>query len=438
MSLEVPTLTADGVAPSVSAPRSVSAFLRSPAEILFGEGMRHSIGWLAARAGTRPFLIVDPHLAGSSSVVEVLDNLSAHGLTTRVWEEVTPELPSDLARRAAREAVRFDADLVIAIGGGSCMDLAKLVATIARHGGQPSDYYGEFAVPGPVLPVIAAPTTAGTGSEVTPVAVVTDAELGTKVGLSSPYLIPHAAVCDPELTHSCPPEVTAASGADALSHCIEAYTARRRPSDPMLARERVFVGRSALTDALALEGLASIVDGLPAAYTDGNDAIARAKTMYGAMLAGMAFGTAGTAAAHALQYPVGARTGTSHGVGVGILLPYVMAYNLPTRVPEMAAIARILGAEGSDQEAHAAPELVSRFLGSVGIPSRLQDIGIAEDQALEIATQGTRAVRLSENNPRTLTVESARDIVTAAIRGDMTSLAASATGPIDQSKGSES
>ncbi len=426
MSLEMPTLAADGIDPSATASHPLFAFLRSPGEILFGEGMRRSIGWLAARAGTKPFLIVDPHLAGSSSLQEVADSLSAAGLSAQVWDEVTPELPSDLATRAAEAAVRFGADLVVAIGGGSCMDLAKVVATVARHGGQPSDYYGEFAVPGPVLPVIAAPTTAGTGSEVTPVAVVTDAELGTKVGLSSPYLIPHAAVCDPELTYSCPPAVTAASGTDALSHCIEAYTARRRPGSPMLARERVFVGRSNLTDALALEALAAIVEGLPAAFQDKSNPEARAKVMYGAMLAGMAFGTAGTAAAHALQYPVGARTGTSHGVGVGILLPYVMAYNLPARIPEMAAIARTFGAEGADDEvAQAAPELVSRFLGGVGIPSRLQDIGITEDQARDIATQGTRAVRLSENNPRPLTVESAHEIMTAAIRGDMTSLAAS-------------
>ena len=162
-----------------------------------------------------------------------------------------------------------DIDLVVGIGGGSVLDAAKAIAGLLPERHSILDYLEGVGcgrtLQQPPVPFIAVPTTAGTGSEATPVAVVTDSELGTKVGISSPELIPIVAICDPELTYSCPPSVTASAGADALAHCIESYTARARAGDPDLARERVFVGRSALTDSLALEGIAAIVEGLPLA-----------------------------------------------------------------------------------------------------------------------------------------------------------------------------
>lgn len=394
------------------------AVLRPPSEIVFGAGMRDAVGWLAAREGRRAYVLVDPHVAEQPVVADLLRRLGEEGLVASVSTDVAPELPSDLAHSVAADARRHDSDLVIAVGGGSCIDLAKVVATLLRHGGRPSDYYGELRVPGPVVPVIAVPTTAGTGSEATPVAVVADAELGMKVGLSSPYLVPRVAVCDPELTLSCPPGVTAAAGADALAHCIEALTARSRQGGPQLPQERVFVGRGRLTDTLALEGIGALARGLHAAYTDPGDLAARAETMYGSLLGGLAFGTAGTAAAHALQYPIGVLTGTAHGVGVGCLLPYVMAYNVPERVPEMAAVARAFGHDGEDQTlARRAPHLVRDFLTALGIPRALSEIGVTASDAGAIAEQGVRAVRLSENNPRRLDVDAARVIVQAAIDG---------------------
>lgn len=342
-------------------------------------------------------------------------------MTSLVYSDVTPELPTDGMRRAVDEALAFRADVLVAVGGGSSIDLAKVVAMLLAHGGSVTDYYGEFKVPGPTLPVIAVPTTAGTGSEVTPVAVVTDTERGSKVGISSPHLVPAVAICDPELTYSCPPSVTASAGVDALSHCIEAYTAVRRVADANLARDRVFVGRGELTDALALNGMRRIVAGLWTAYTEPSNRRARSDVMYGALMAGLAFGTAGTAAAHALQYPVGALTHTAHGVGVGILLPYVMEYNRPLRVAELAEIGRIFGGDGaSDAElARQAPLLVERYLGTVGIPRSLAEIGLREDQLDWVATQGPKATRLSENNPEPLTEVGARTIVKACWAGDI-------------------
>ena len=401
------------------------AVLRPPSEILFGPGMRHSLVWMAAREGRRAYVIVDPHLADQEEIAHLLETLQGKGLVVAVSREVAPELPSDLALIVAEDARRHETDLIIAIGGGSCIDLGKVVATLLRHGGTPSDYYGEFNVPGPVVPLIAVPTTAGTGSEATPVAVVADAALGVKIGISSPYLIPRVAVCDPELTITCPSGVTAAAGADALAHCIEALTARSRPATAALPQERVFVGRSRLTDTLALEGVAALAAGLRASFLDPTDLSARTEAMYGSLLGGLAFGTAGTAAAHALQYPIGVLTGTPHGVGVGCLLPYVMAYNRRERITEMAAIARIFGATGTDADiAHLAPQLVRDSLTGLGIPRALAEIGVTSENVGTIAEQGVRAVRLSENNPRSLTVEGARTIVQAAVSGDLAAITA--------------
>ena len=162
-------------------------------------------------------------------------------------------------------------------------------------GGKPRTTFGEYKVPGLVMP-IAIPTTAGTGSEVTPVAVLSDSERNIKVGISSPYIIPTASICDPELTLTCPPSLTAIAGADAMTHAVEAFTAIRRDPLPGIAQERVFVGKNALSDHFALRAIALLWEGLEAACTDGSDKAAREKVMMGATLAGLAFGVAGTAA----------------------------------------------------------------------------------------------------------------------------------------------
>lgn len=397
------------------------AAIRAPRQILFGAGQRCAAGWNAAQHGSRALVVVDPYLAEESAFAEVLTSLHAEGIATTVYTGVVPEIPSESIGSAHEAARTADADVLVAVGGGSSIDLAKLTAVLLAHGGDVSDYYGENRVPGPTLPVVALPTTAGTGSEVTPVAVLTDRARGSKVGVSSPYLIPVAAICDPELTYTCPPDVTAMSGADAISHCIEAYTAVRRPATPVLARERVFVGRGTTTDTFALTGLAHLVAGLRRAYENPGDAEARGMVMYGSLMAGLAFGTAGTAAAHALQYPVGALTGTPHGVGVGLLLPYVMELNRPARTAELAQVARVLGSteEDRDRLAADAPRLVAELLAGVGIPRDLAALGLAAELLDRAAAEGLRAARLAENNPVPLTEAAARRILRAAWEGDL-------------------
>jgi alcohol dehydrogenase class IV len=400
--------------------------LRSPREVLLGVGQRRILPAVVQGLGRRALVVTDPHLAAGAGLRDLVDGLTASGVAVRVFDEAAPELPLEQVPVAADVARRHGADVVLGFGGGSCLDLAKVLALLLAHGGQPGDYYGESLVPGPTAPVIAVPTTAGTGSEVTPVAVVTDPSRTIKVGISSPHLIPAVAVCDPELTFSCPRGVTAAAGADALTHGIEAFTAVRRAPTPELSRERVFVGANVLTDLFALEAVRAVAAHLRRACDVPDDVEARSGMMRGALAGGFAFGTAGTAAAHALQYPIGALTHTSHGAGVGALIPYVMAFNAAERVEELGEIARAMGADGGESDpadlARAAVGAVADLLASVGIPRTVADLGVPADRLPDMARDAMSARRLVENNPRPLDEESALVLLRAAHTGDLTVL----------------
>ena len=394
--------------------------LRGPRTVVFGVGQRYVLPELVRPGGGEALVITDPRLADSPHLGELVDGLRAAGVATRVFAEAAPELPLEQVPQAVDAARRGGAGVVVGFGGGSCIDLAKVVALLLAHGGSAPDYYGENKVPGPIAPVIAMPTTAGTGSEVTPVAVITDPDRVSKVGISSPHLIPAAAACDPELTVSCPPSVSAAAGADALSHAIEAFTAIRRPVTATLATERVFVGKGVLTDVFALLAVRQVAAHLQRVCQVADDLPARSGMMLAALAGGYAFGTAGTGAAHALQYPIGALTHTSHGVGVGTLLPYVMAFNAPTRLSELAELADALGVGQSEDPVRAAVTAVADLLTSVGIPADLAALGMPADRLPWAAAEAMSARRLVDNNPRPLDEAAALDLLRAAYAGDRT------------------
>jgi alcohol dehydrogenase len=386
------------------------AVLRGPRAIVFGRGQRAGIAAAVAGLGRRALVCTDARMATQPELATLVADLRAAKVHSLVYDRVEPELPAEGVERCADEVRDFAPEVVVGLGGGSCLDHAKLVALLLRHGGALADYYGERRVPGPVLPLVAVPTTAGTGSEVTPVAVLTDRARTLKVGISSPHLIPHTAIVDPDLSAGAPPVLTAHTGADALAHCVEALCAVRREPDARLAHDAVFVGKSALTDRYALDGIALIGRSLGRAVHNGD---ARDEMALGALYAGLAFGTAGTAAAHALQYPVGALTHTSHGVGVGVLLPYVMAFNRPATRAELAAAAEALGTTGDPVDA------VAALLADVGIPRTLAGLGVAEDQLDDIARLGMESARLVRNNPRELTEDGCRAIARAAFAGEL-------------------
>ena len=402
------------------------AALRLPREILFGKGQRHALPTVARRLGQRALVCTDARLAQTPEFAEMMAGLKAASIEVLVHDGVQPDVPRDSVALCADEVRPFAPDMVIGIGGGSCLDMAKCVSLLLAHGGALSDYYGEFKVPGPVLPIIAVPTTAGTGSEVTPVAVVSDPDRTLKIGASSPYLIPAVAICDPELTATCPPGLTAIAGADAMTHAIEAFTAARKPPSHALAQENVFIGKSALSDQFALYAIRLLGRSLEKAVAEGSNEDARADVMMGALAAGCAFGTAGTAAAHAVQYPAGALTETAHGMGVAAMMPYVMSYNRRTSAPALAEVGEALGlpTEGSVEErAGAAIDEISRLFAAIGITPTLAGLGLAADQIEWTCEQAVGIQRLIKNNPRPIDLAGMRQLVQAAFDGDLAAAA---------------
>jgi alcohol dehydrogenase class IV len=393
--------------------------IRAPRELIFGSGQRNSLGRMTSRLGSRALVVTDARLAADAEFAATIEQLQKAGLAVRVDDSTLPDVPVDSALASAAAARDFAPDLVVGIGGGSCLDMAKCLAVLLTHGGRPQDYYGEYNVPGPVMPIIALPTTAGTGSEVTPVAVLSDAERSLKVGISSPHIIPTASICDPDLTLTCPPGLTAVAGADALTHAIEAFTAIRRDPVAGIAQERVFIGKNAFSDHFALRAISLLWQGLEAAYKDGSNTRAREKVMMGATFAGLAFGVAGTAAAHAIQYPVGALTHTAHGAGVACLMPYVMRWNAPQISGELAEIAGATGLDGADEVIPAVAALFSRL----GIAPTLRELGLEEDRLDWVAEQSCGIARLVQNNPRPLPLPDMRRLVAAAYSGDASLLA---------------
>ena len=397
--------------------------LRSPRNILFGSGQRLALGGYVARLGTRALVVTDSRMAADGQFAAMVETIRAAGASVSVYHGVEAELPAECIEAGVAAGRAASADVIVGIGGGSCIDAAKVIALLLTHGGAMSDYYGEFKVPAPLLPVVAVPTTAGTGSEVTPVAVVADPERAVKVGIASPYLVPDTAICDPELTVTCPPGLTAVSGADALVHAIEAFTNAARDGASDITLEHVFVGKNALTDQHATSAIAGIGRSLARAVAHGDDLAARSDVMMGAMLAGLAFGTAGTSVCHAVQYPVGALTHTAHGLGVALMLPYALEFNRHHIADEIVEVGRLMGLiAGGQASVDATIEGIALLLTQIGIPASLAEIGVGADDLPWIAEQALGANRLIKNNPRPVDRAGMDELIAAAFSGDRRSL----------------
>jgi alcohol dehydrogenase len=389
--------------------------LRPPREVIFGFGAIAAVGRIAATYGHKVLVCTDEHVASSSAFNSVMSALKHGSLDVRVFTGCQPNVPTAAVNEGVAFAAEDPPDVIVAVGGGSVIDLAKLTGALLRHPAPLSAYYGENKVPGFGVPVIAAPTTAGTGSEVTPVAVVADSSRELKVGVSSAYLVPVCAICDPAFLRTCPPTVAAHSGMDALAHAVEAFTAIRRvgESPAELSGRRVFVGKNVLSDHFALTAVRAIGLALVRAVNDPDDE-ARAAMLYGSLTAGLAFATAGTGLAHALQYPIGARTNTPHGLGVAVVLPQVMRFNAEARGPELTAIAQALNSGIGAADAIGAVETLN---ARIGIPSTLEAIGVSHDDLDRIAHEALTITRLVENNPRPASASDLRTIVEESWRG---------------------
>jgi alcohol dehydrogenase len=402
--------------------------LRLPARIHFGYGARAQLPDLLGLHGRRVLAVVDPFLTQTEIFGEVVGALEVGGSEVLVYSDILPELPVASLDAAGAVAREFGPDVILAIGGGSALDAAKLVGLLAAHGGPLSRYYGENAVPGPIVPIVAVPTTAGTGSEVTPVAVVSDPERALKVGISSPYLVPVAAVVDPEFTLGAPASVTAFSGIDALVHAVESYTAAVLPTDWAGALP-VFTGRNAFADVLALQAVEKLGAWLAVAVAEPANREAREQVALGSLLAGMSFGPSGTHLSHALQYPIGASTKTPHGLGTGLMLPYVMdaVRADPATAERIARIGAALGstATTTDQLVADAIAAVVRLNAAIGVPASLAEIGITVEDLPRIAELGHGSARLIAISPVPATPDFLLDILTHAHSGHLTTGSAS-------------
>ncbi|RAO45210.1 alcohol dehydrogenase [Micromonospora saelicesensis] len=398
--------------------------VRGPRQLIVGEGVAQNIPRVVAESGSRVLIVTDQVLLGQPGVAEIVAAVREKVTVVEVFSDATPDVPLSDVAVAVSAAAEVDADVILAIGGGTVIDLAKIVGVIRRHGGTPRDYYGESKVPGPTIPLVAVPTTSGTGSELTPVSVLTDPDRELKVGVSSVHIVPDFAIVDPELTYTCPATVTAHSGIDAFCHAVESYTARPRAHGPRDPVEQVFLGRNPITDHYALRAAERIARSLRRAVTDGGDTDARADMSYGSMLAGLAFSHAGNAAPHALQYPIGAATHTPHGLGVGLLLPYALDAARDAIGDRLAILARVCGLDVTDASDAEAEDTfltwLDGLLADIGIPRTLADIGVARADLPRFAEMASGVTRLIQNHPGPTDTASLTAILEAAWTGDRT------------------
>ena len=338
-------------------------------------------------------LVTDPGIRSTPLLGPVEESFQSAGMPLSIYDHVSADPADRIVIEAADQAREAGADLVIGFGGGSSMDVAKLVALLAhpRATQALTDIYGVGLATGPRLPLIQVPTTAGTGSEVTPVAIVTTGET-TKAGVVAPSLLPDLAVLDAELTLGLPPHVTAATGVDAMVHAIEAYTSahKKNPYSDMLARE-----------ALRLLG-----DNLVDAVKEGGNLAAREACLLGAMMAGQAFANAPVAAVHALAYPLGGHFHIPHGLSNSLVLPEVLRFNVRDAAPLYAQLAPILSDRPFADHEDGAGVLIAaleKLIEAVGLPTRLREAGVTEDSLETLASDAMLQQRLLVNNPREVT-----------------------------------
>lgn len=376
--------------------------------IIFGAGASQRIGELAVRylggKAARILLVTDPGVVAAHLVDPALSSLRDVGLSAQVFDEVIADPPDHLIMRAVEQARAMQATAVIGIGGGSPMDTAKLVALLARSDETLEEIYGVGQVRGRRLPLMLVPTTAGAGSEVTPVAVVTTATQ-EKLGVSSPVLLPDVALLDPELTYGLPHLVTAATGFEAMVHAIEAHESANANNNP-------------LSRLLAREALRLLGEGIRSAVREGTHAEARCQMLLGAMYAGQAFANAPVAAIHALAYPVGARLRVAHGVSSAIMAPHVVRYNCATDASAYSAVAPalfpFLVQIPSSKRGPAFAEALAHLVEEIGLPTRLRDIGASPETLGELASDSSKQTRLLANNPRPLDESDALTIYQSA------------------------
>ncbi len=368
-----------------------------PTRLVFGnhtiEKMVDELNSMKAR---RVAVLTIPAL--QSSIKPMLQQLEASGIEMLVDESIEKEPYFSDLHRLADYFTPFQPDTVLGIGGGSVLDIAKLLAALLENEQSVQDVVGNGLLKKRTKKLICAPATSGTGSEVSPNAILIDDADGQKKGIISPLLVPDLVLVDPVLSVSVPPAVTAATGLDALTHCIEAYT--NKFSNPFI-------------DVFALEGIRLIAGNLVDAVHDGNNIVAREKLSMGSMQGGFCLGPVNTAAVHALAYPLGTMYHVAHGLSNAVLLPHVMEFNLPASVEKYAAVAGAMGVS-PDADLHAMAMKgilrIREIMQACKVPENLRSMGVTAASIPLLAQEAMKIQRLLKNNPRTVLFEDAINI----------------------------
>lgn len=371
--------------------------------ICFGAGLLGRLGEIAAPLlGARILIVTDPGMMATDMPMKAEHVLREAGAEVHVFHDVTSDPTESVVISARDRMCALSATGVLGLGGGSSLDVAKLAAALAASGASLQDSYGIGNLPAGRLPLALVPTTAGTGSEVTPIAIVTTGE-NEKSGVVSPVLLPDLAVLDPETTRGLPPHVTAATGIDAIVHAIESYCSTSTNNNPM-------------SRALACEALRLMGQSLEAAVMTPGNMSARSDMLLGSLLAGQSFANSPVAAVHALAYPIGGRFKVPHGLSNALVLPHVLRFNIETAPKSYDKIAPILfpdlagaGDMGSDF-----CDALSALSARCGLPTRLRDVGIDRDCLHVLAADALKQTRLLMNNPRKLVETDALRIYEAA------------------------
>jgi alcohol dehydrogenase class IV len=391
----------------MTAPSPIGAFSFSTvAHIVSEPGAAKRLGSIAAQqfpAVRRALIVTDGGFLKTGLVDAPIASLREAGMHVSIYSDVVADPPEAVVLSAVAEARKNETDLVIGLGGGSSMDVAKLIAVLAGSDQELKTMYGIGNVKGTRLPLIQVPTTAGTGSEVTPISIVTTGAT-TKMGVVSPQLYADVAILDAELTVGLPPKVTAATGIDAMVHAIEAYTTK--------------VKKNPLSDMLARQALKLLSTNIIAACEDGKNLEVRQAMLLGAMLAGQSFANAPCAAVHALAYPIGGIFHVPHGLSNSLVLPHVLRFNAPNAASLYAELAEIIapGAAGSDEaRTQALIDQMDQIARRTGIETQLRQVGIAESDLDRLADDAMLQTRLLTNNPREVTRNDARAIYAAAL-----------------------
>ena len=371
--------------------------LLQPQKIVFGTGCIETFTEDYKKMGLQRLMVLTapPILP---IIEEPLASLKAAGVSIEIFQNILAEPTINDFKKILEAARQFKADSVVGIGGGSVLDVTKLVAAFLNSDQQVEDCFGTGFIKRKGLWFACLPTTAGTGSEASPNAILLDERDHLKKGIVSPFLIADAAYVDPKLTWTVPAKVTADTGMDALTHCIEAYTNKfAHPS----------------VDIYALQGIRLIAANLEKAVKNGIDVEAREALAFGSLYGGLCLGPVNTAAVHALSYPLGGEFHIPHGLSNAILLPSVMKFNMPANVKRHAEVAIALGCQpgkNDEETAQRGVDFIYHLAEAVGIPQKLTDLGIPQTAVPGMAKAAMQVQRLLKNNPREVTEQDARDI----------------------------